>query len=327
MYAVLLTIVTALYAIILVDFSFLFKDISVNSDIISSAQALYSAEGAIEQALFKAKEKETSKRVQAFSRARGTLPESKADFLTYNKGALAGYLNLQMNLTDADLLASEGFNPNNQAVRQGVFWGTGETPDEQDQKALYGLEPVRFKSFAIRNTEENFNKITFEYNKGSSETSDLLFEVISFPREGDPLNFLTFKDLKENPDFNPIQRAVLNTKDGFSSVAGPGGIKFASASLATGYNKAIEIIGFQSLSKNYIIQFQTLDNKPIQYKIQAYLQNAPVPIAPPGVMQTVDVIGGTTNGLFQRIKFQRQTEEGLMPGLNFAHFVDGDLHK
>jgi len=45
------------------------------------------------------------------------------------------------------------------------------------------------------------------------------------------------------------------------------------------------------------------------------------------MMQTIDIIGATPTGLYQRVKFQRQTEEEIQPGLNFVHFGDEAIHK
>ena len=87
----------------------------------------------------------------------------------------------------------------------------------------------------------------------------------------------------------------------------------------------LEISGFQPINRNYILHFQTLDNQPIHFKISAFFQNQSVML--PNLLQTVDIIGATSTGLYQRVKIQRQAEEGILPGLNFAHFSDGPIHK
>lgn len=331
MYAILITIMAAIYSIILVDFSILFQDISVNADVIASTQAFYTAEGVIEKALKESKGGHPADSVKKFLEAKDNLKISDDYFSDYNLGAEAGYFNLSLGLSESDLMAAEGFDQNNQAVKEGVYLASGTALDE---KSIYGLEPRSFKTFAIREVENQntFNEIIFEYNR-RSESSKVLLEIFAFPANGTSIDFQDFTQQKNNPENNVINRVVINTKD--SSLDGktfsfPNGQNF-NVKFDAGigdYKNRIIVNGFQPTGinqKNYLIQFQTLDNNPVHYKLSAFNQGNAVVL--PNHMQTLDVIGATTNGLFQRVKFQRETEEGILPGLNFAHFSNQSIRK
>lgn len=331
MYSIIISIAVVIYSVILVDFNLLFKDISVNNDVIASTQAFYTAEGVIEKSLATVNEQEASKRIESFLESQKTLRISEDYFNDYNLGAEAGYLNLQFGLAESDLMAEEALSKNNRAVQSGVYLADAKL---LDNASIYGLEPRRFKSFIIRevSNENNFDKIQFDYNL-KSEDSEVILEIFAFPREGENLNFKSFADLEASLNNNVIHKVTVNTADptmnGKTLNLGNGQSLTVRLNSGAGeYKNSISVSVFQPIGpngKNYIIQYQTLDNEAIHYRLSAFRNAKPVVL--PNVMQTIDVLGVTTNGLFQRIKFQRETEESLLPGLNFVHFSNQNLHK
>jgi len=328
MYAILVSIALAIYSLILIDFSLLFQEISVNADMMTSVQALYTAEGAAEASLSMISTKDVSQRNIEFLKERAISSNgSDVEFLTYNEGANTFSVNRKMNLDASDLSASDAFYENNRTVKNGIYLANGQT---LDRKTYYGLEPLRAKGFALREVDnnDNFNEIAFEYNQGS-ENSDLVFEVFAFPREGSNIDFLDFDDLK-NGLSSSVKRIVINTRDSSLSgrifpVDGAPSIQVNFGGKMGDYKDQIRISGFQPLENNYVLHFQTLDNAPTHFKLNAFYQNQPAML--PNMLQTIDVIGATSTGLYQRIKIQRQSEESILPGLNFVHFSDGAINK
>ena len=332
MYAILVSIALGIYSLILVDFSLLFQEISVNSDMLTSVQALYSAEGAIESSFGIIGTSDKAMRNIHFKGEGSFEPnEDNESFLQYNEEIDSFYIKRQMSLNEQDLNAAKAFNPNNKVVKSDAYLADGQT---LDQKAYYGLEPLKARGFVLRETsvENNFNEIAFEYNQGE-ESSGLVFEVFIFPKEGELVDFSSFQDLKTSSErpagTTSVKRIVLNTKDasqsGESYETGGQPLVVRFDGNVTNYKNVVSIHGFQPLDNNYIIHFQTLDNKPTHFKLAAFYQNVAVML--PTMMQTIDVIGATPTGLYQRIKVQRQSEEGIMPGLNFVHFSDSSIHK
>ena len=327
MYAILVSIALAIYTLILVDFSLLFNEISVNADIVTATQALYSAEGAIESTLSVVGDSNSFYRNLVFKDEADNETNNQNDmFLTYNEEANSFYLKRQMKLNESDLNVADAFNPNNRTVRSEAYLSDGQS---MDQKSYYGLEPRSARGFVLRETpyENNFNEIIFEYDK-DDEASDIVFEVFTFPREGGDVDFQNFENIK-NGFPQSVGRVVINTRDSsqdgytFLNAGYPLSVDFGGYS--TGYNKQIRISGFNPINQNYILHFQTLDNQPIHFKLAATYQGQPVML--PSMMQAIDVIGATQTGLYQRVKFQRETEEDIMPGLNFVHFSDGQINK
>jgi hypothetical protein len=327
MYAILVSIALAMYALILTDFSLLFHEISVNADIVTSTQALYTAEGVIESTFNVINEADASRRNIKFLLEKGITPnERNESYLPYNEESDSFYIKRSMSLSGPDLNAAEAFDPNNRVVKSGAFLVDGQT---LDKTAFYGLEPLKARGFVLRETDTdgNFNEISFEYNQ-NGENSDLLFEIFAFPREGGEITFLDFESLKAGYE-SSVKRIVINTRDssqnGMSYITNDQPLTVHFGGYSGNYGNQIRISGFQPLNSNYIIHFQTLDNNPVHFKLAAFYQNQPVML--PDMMQTIDVIGVTPTALYQRVKMQRQTEEGILPGLNFVHFSDGPINK
>ncbi|MBU0577439.1 hypothetical protein KJ742_02480 [Patescibacteria group bacterium] len=327
MYAILVSIALALYTLILIDFGLLFQEISVNADILSSAQALYSAEGAIEASFGIVGTGDNANRNIKFLTEKDiSVNDQIEEFLPYNEESNSFYIEREMGLSANDLNTADAYNPNNRIVTSSAYLADGQT---LDQKAFYGLEPRSAKAFVLReiSMEDNFNEIAFEYNQ-DHENSELLFEIFVFPREGAMISFLDFDSLKYGFE-SSVQRISVNTQDesqngmNFPTSDQPISVNFGG--YVEGYDDQIRVSGFQPLNNNYIIYFQTLDNVPVHYKLSASYQNQPVAL--PNMMQIIDVIGATSTGLYQRVKVQRQAEEGIMPGLNFVHFSDSSINK
>jgi len=295
MYAILISIALAIYSVILADFSVFLQEMSSNNEVITSAQAFYSAEGAAEFTLASAGRGEISERNLKFKDEKGnTVDDRNSTFLPYNEGADSGYLARKMIVTDKDL-------------------------------SFTSLEPTASRAFALRETpnENNFNELRLDFNEGA-EGSDLLFEIFIFPREGSALAFPTFEALK-NDAIGPVHRISINSRDATLDGKTLEGLTIYFSPSSAPFKNQISVAGFQPIAQNYLIRFQTLDNKPVHHKLSAWFQNAPV--AMPSLSQTVDVIGSTPSGLYQRVKVQRLTEEGLKPGLGFTLFSDGPIRK
>lgn len=323
MYAILVSIALAIYSLILIDFTLLFQEISVNADMITSTQALYTAEGALENTFSIIGTADLANRNIQFINEKEINANNQGDeYLFYNEGANSFYIDRKLSLDESDMNVADGFNLNNRAVTSGAYLSDGQT---MDQKSYYGLEPQKSRSFVLREVdmEDLFSEIGFEYGQGL-ESSDLLFEVFIFPREGSDIIFSDFETLKNSPETSQMKRVVINTRDVYSTGLG-GDLTVHSNTISGNYKNEITISGFRPLDFNYILRFQTLDNEPIHFKLYAKYNGQYVML--PNMMQTIDVIGATSTGLYQRVKLQRQTEEGLMSGLNFAHFSDGDIYK
>jgi len=324
MYAILVSIALAIYTIILVDFSLLFQEMSVNADMLTSTQALYEAEGAVESTFSMIGQGDLITRNLRFRSEMNSGPSGLGEGdLLYNELAESFFVQRDLSLAAADLTASGAYTESNRVVRSAAYLAEGQT---LDQKAYYGLEPRAARGFAFREVDanDNFNEITLEYS-ASGEDSELLFEVFIFPREGASIDFLDFESLKN--DFEgPVKRIVINTKDASQNGVPISGtlMKPEFGSQSGDYTRYINISGFEPLSKNYLLHFQTLDNEPVYYKLSAKLGQ---PVALPNMMQTIDIIGATNTGLYQRVKYQRQTEEEIQPGLSFVHFSDQAVNK
>lgn len=327
MYSILISIALAAYALILVDFTLLFQEMSVNADMLSSTQALYSAESAVEKSFMASGSFDLASRNVRFMSEKDILSNNAmGEFLIYNEGIDSNYLERKMSLSGADLKFADGFSPENRSVKSNVYLMNGES---LNQKVIYGLESKKSGSFTLREVEveKNFNDLVFEYNTGD-ENSELLFEVFVYPREGSDLDFLSFDQIKAGFE-QSVKRVVINTADAsqdgktFLTNGQPLIVHFGGGS--GNYKNQIVVSGFQPINNNYNVRFQTLNNRPIHFKMTALYQNRLVML--PNLMQTIDVIGSTPTGLYQRVKMQRQTEEGLLPGLNFVHFSDAPIHK
>ncbi len=323
MYAILISIALAIYSLILIDFTLLFQEISVNADVVTSTQALYAAEGALENTFSIVGTSDLANiNIKFINEKEISVNNQSDEYLLYNEGANSFYINRQLSLDESDMSVADGFNPDNRVVTSGAYLSDGQT---MDQKSYYGLEPQKSRSFVLREVdmEDLFSEIGFEYNQGT-ENSELLFEVFISPREGSDIVFSDFETLKNSPEASQMKRVVINTKDIYSTGLGED-LTVHSNVISGNYKNEITISGFRSWDFNYILRFQTLNNEPIHFKL--YAKNNGQYVMLPNMMQTIDIIGATSTGLYQRIKLQRQAEEGLMPGLNFTHFSDGDVHK
>lgn len=327
MYAILASIALALYSMILVDFSLLYQEMAVNADMLTATQALYTAEGTAEATFADIGQGDLANRNLRFADAMQNETNGIGDaYLPYNEGADSFYIQRDLSLNDADLKASDGYVAGNRAVKSSAYLSNGQT---LDQEAFYGLEPRAAGGFAFREVkdEDNFNVIIFDYGE-PGEDSEMLFEVFVFPREGAEIDFKNFEKLKEG-EKSSVQRIVINTKDesqnGVPPTDGPLLTPTFGASEGGDFGKQIRISGFSPLTSNYILHFQTLDNMPINYRLTAESQGVKAKL--PSMLQTIDVIGATPTGLYQRVKVQRGSEAEIQPGLNFVHFSDGPVNK
>ncbi len=324
MYAILISAALAIYSVILVDFSVLYKEISVNNDLLTSTQALYTAEGAIENTVGLIGENDiTVSNIKFLDEAGDSMNFESDRFLEYNEGIDLFYIQRKLTLDAPSLDSAEAVHQNNRVTS---YLADGQA---LDQKAYYGLEPRKAKGFVIRevDVESNFNEIQFDFNQGVDD-SELLFEVFVLPKENDGISFQNFQTLRDDPTSNPIKRISINTLDSSSHglVFGSGLPLSVDVRDSSGqYNKSLTISGFQPMLNNYILYFQTLNNKPTHFKLAANYNGDTVVL--PNMMQTIDVIGATPTGLYSRVKYQRQSEEGIAPGLNFVHFTRQSLIK
>jgi hypothetical protein len=327
MYAILISMALAAYSMILVDFSMLFQDMSVNADMITSTQALYTAEGAVEKSfLLSSSANSVDRNIQFAIEKANTANDKNSAFLSYNEGTDSFYIGRKMDMNEADQNTADALNTNNRIVKDNTY----QTADGSlDGGMIYGLEASKARSFVLReiNMDQNFNDISFSYNQ-SNENSDILFEIFVFPRENSDIDFLNFDSIK-NGFSQSVKKIVINTKDAsmngrsFDTGSLPLTVNFGGSNGS--YNNQLRISGFQPINNNYILHFQTVDNGAIHYRINALYNNEVVML--PNLMQTVDVIGATPTGLYQRVKIQRQSEEGILPGLNFVLFSNGPINK
>jgi|GEM_PF-2758933 len=334
MYAILASIALAIYSIILVDFSLLFQEMSVNADMLTSTQALYTAEGVAESTFADIGLGELTTRNMRFTSIADQMKASDSNLgvplLPYNEGVESFYIQRKLSLSEDDLKASDGYMLSNRAVTSSAYSASAHLAEglALEKKAYYGLEKRSAGGFAFRQVDNanDFNSIEFNYGQ-AGEDPQMLFEIFVFPREGFPIDFRTFDQLKEDRESSSVKRFVINTRDDSQSGVPMNGsmIKPDFVISKAGYAKQITVSGFEPLKNNYILHFQTLDNKPVLYKLTANSNAGPVML--PSMMQTIDVIGATPTGLYQRIKVQRQTEQEILPGLNFAHFSDGAINK
>lgn len=325
MYAILVSIALAAYSLVLLDFTMLFHEMSANADMISSTQALYTAESVADYTFLQANSNHPALNNKKFI-AESAKQNYGDDFLYYNEGIQSSYINRNLSLKAEDLSIADSFVDQNRVIRQDTYKNNKSI---LDPNVLYALEPKKSASYVIRETksEDSFNTIVIEYNT-AVENSDLLFEVFSFPREGSPVKFLDFKSIKEGQS-QSVEKMAINTKDQSTNFLTAGSQNFSVQfinSSSSEYKNKLVISGFNPFYSNYQIRFQTLNNSSIHYKIYASA-NGFEKVFLPGIMQTVDVIGVTPTALFQRVKIQRQTEEALQPGLNFVHFSNTTIHK
>ncbi len=327
MYAILISFALAIYTIILVDFSFLYKEISANNDLLTSTQVLYTAEGAVENAVRVIGDQDLTLTNLAFMKeAANRENTSKNDFLEYGTGIETSYLKRNLTLNHPSLNPSAMTPINSHDTVSGIYLSSPQTLDEY---AYQSLEPKKAKGFVLREIapENNFNEIHFDFNQ-KQEASELVLDIFAFPKEGNEIDFQDFETLKNNPESNSVKRISINTLDPATHGFGfKGGLplKTEIRSSKGAYKRSLILSGFQPLENNYLLHFQTLDNHPTHFKLAAFYQGKPVVL--PNFMQTLDLIGATSTGLYQRVKFQREAEEGIAPGLNFVHFSDEDLIK
>jgi len=328
MYAILISAALAIYSIILVDFAVLYQEIAVNNDLLTSTQALYTAEGAIENTVgLIGRNDVTVSNIKFLDEADNAINDDYEKFLEYNEGIDSFYIKRKLTLDAPSLDTAEAVHEKSRVTYSGAYLADGQA---LDQKAYYGLEPRKSKGFVIREVsdESNFNEIKFDFNQASDD-SELLFEVFVLPKDGAGISFQDFQTLRDDPTSNPIKRISINTLDSaihgkaFGTGAIPLTVDVLSGSAT--YKKSLRITGFQPMQNNYILYFQTLDNEPTHFKLAASNQDKTVTL--PSMMQTIDVIGATPTGLYSRVKYQRQSEEGIAPGLNFVHFTQQSLIK
>lgn len=332
MYALLVALALALYSMILIDFSQVFAEFSVQADLLASTQAFYAAEGEMERTWHAVETGEISQKNILFLQESEAAPiQSEEDFLTYNQGASSYYTGKTLNSAGEDLNAASAFHPHQKDVQQGLYLAEGQT---LDQLAYYGLEPRKEKTFAFREVavEHNFNELVLAYNQNEEEEG-LVVDVFQFPQEEDGINFLSlenlnFEDLEGGLE-SPVKRLVINTHDetqhGTPLTLGSNLLTAHFGNDDLNYNNTLNLSGFQLNNHNYLIRFQTLQNSPIHFKLSANYQGEPIPL--PSMNQTLDVIGVAQPAVYQRIKMQTQVDPGLMPGLGFAVFSDGPIHK
>ena len=323
MYSIMISFALAIYTIILVEASFLYKEISTQGDLLTSAQAYYSAEGAIEKTVATLGDQDLTEVNLAFLREEQNADhETSEDFLDYGQGIDSSYLSRVMTV-DQPFLHQTQLTSAPKSPAQN-FMGNEEI---YVPFSYFALEPAAAKGFFIREVpaDKNFNEIRFDFSS-DSENEEVLVDVFSFPKQGQSINFHNFEQLKKDAALNSIKRFSINTKNASSFSNGEDGmLTFHVQTGKSSFQKSLSISGFQPLQNNYFFHFQTLKNKPIHFQLMAAYQNKPVVL--PGLMQSIEVFGSTSTGLYQRVRFQREAEEGIGPGLNFAHFSDGDIIK
>ena len=112
MYAILVALALALYSMILIDFSGLFHEFSVQADVLASTQALYAAEGEMERTWQAVQTGEIAQRNTVFLEQGLRAPiASEEDFLTYNQGASSYYTGKTLNSAGEGLNAAGAFYP------------------------------------------------------------------------------------------------------------------------------------------------------------------------------------------------------------------------
>ncbi|MBN1259018.1 hypothetical protein JXA05_04655 [Candidatus Peregrinibacteria bacterium] len=327
MYAIAVSIALALYTVILVDFGLVFHEISVNTDVVTASQALYTAEGAAEYTLWATASDAAGDKASRNIKFTDD-QETQMVFLEFNEDAQSAYMAKELTLNHPDLQVSDAYNALNRSVRSKAY-----LTEEKilDPFSYYGFEPVKAGGFIFRevNAGTYFNELNLDYRfEEGAQDGGILFEIFAFPREGSALVFDRFKSLKDFPESSLIQRVVINTAALTSNTLSAGGHTFtvnASGSALGEYSKTVNVRGFAPSGYNYIIRFQTLNNKPVTYRLSA--KNNSGPVALPNLLQTVDVIGTTSTGLYQRVKVQRESEENVQPGLNFVLFGNTDINK
>ncbi len=328
MYTLIISTALAIYTLVLVDVSILYKELSVSNDLLSATQALYTAEGGIEKTIADLGENHPSTSNQRFlAENQNREKQGASNFLSYQQGAESFYNRRKMNVSDSFLHTAQKTSP----LQGAPVLEARINEDEKElwsENVFYGVEAEPSRTFVIREVEieNNFNEIEFKWDQ-NSQHSEIAFEVIIFPKENTMIQLPNFEDLKNNPEKNPFKRIIINSADqSSSSFAFNTDIPLTTQFDSSKNNKkSLRIAGFNPLENNYIFHFQTLDNQPIHYQLNALNQGKAVIL--PNLMQNIDLIGGTVNGVYQRLKYQRQTEEGLAPGLNFVHFSDESIIK
>lgn len=303
MYAIVLSIVLTIYAMVVVDAGLLFKQLGVSADLITSAQAFYAAEGVLEGTLYDTYEPDRSTRNRRFSERTSSRWADSGPLFSHHLGVPVQLADRVMELNDAIAISIEN-----------------------DADELVSREPSSSFRFAIRQVplDANFNQIQFDYGRADSE---VLFEVFQFPRDGQVIDFSDFATLETNPS-STVGRMVINTKDptSFKTYSLNGATLSASISATSiEYSHSLKVSGFNPAQFDYLISFQTLDNQPISYRFRADYNNNPVPI--PSLNQSIHLTAVTSSGLYQSIQYQRRTEAALSDGLQFVHFSDQSIHK
>jgi len=308
MYVILTSMALAIYTLILVDFSQFHQELSLHGDLITSAQAFYAAESGVELSLSTLGDQEidaANKAFYALSNDRSFLEDEGG--LTYQEGVKASLISKKLSLN------------------QGQLW-----PAQESSKGVFqSNEPLASRGFSIREIppESNFNELHFSFNQ-ADETSEVALDIFEFPKSGSPIDFANFQMLKDSPEGYDIKRLTINTQDSYSSNISLSQTLSLSVQMSSGggnFKRNVVINGFEPLENNYLLYFQSLDNAPIHFELAAFHQAEPVVL--PGMFQTVDILASTPTGLFQRVSFQRESEELLVPGLNFVHFSDQAIHK
>lgn len=324
MYSIIISFALAIYTIILLEASFLYKEISTQTDLLTSAQAYYSAEGVIEKTVATIGDQDLTEVNLAFLReGKNVDHEVDENFLDYGQGIDSSYIGRTMRVDQPFLHQVQLVNKPKTSLYNNSFTHTLAN----DLFSYLALEPKAAKGFFIREVpaDKNFNELRFDFDR-NSEDEELLVDVFIFPKQGQSINFHNFEELKNDPALNSIKRFSINTKNASSFFnAEDGMLTFHLQAGKYGFQKSLSISGFQPLQNNYFFHFQTLKNQPIHFQLIASYQNKPVVL--PGLMQSIEVVGSTPTGLYQRVRFQREAEEGIGPGLNFVHFSDGDIVK
>lgn len=324
MYSIMISFALAIYTIILIEASFLYKEISTQTDLLTSAQAYYSAEGAIEKTVATIGDQDLTEVNLAFLReGKNADHEASEDFLDYGQGIDSPYIGRAMWVNQSFFHQDQLVNKSQAPLDKNSFTHAVAT----EPLSYLALEPKAAKGFFIREVpaDKNFNELRFDFDR-DLEDEEVLVDVFVFPKQGQPINFQNFEQLKTDPALNSVKRFSVNTKNASSFSNGEDGmLTFHVQTPKNSFQKSLSISGFQPLQKNYFVHFQTLKNQPIHFQLAAAYQTRPVVL--PGLMQSIEVVGSTPTGLYQRVRFQREAEEGVGPGLNFAHFSDGDIIK
>jgi len=289
MYTLLISTAIAIYTLVLVDVSILYKELSVNNDSLSSTQALYTAEGAIEKTIANMGSNHLSLSNKVFlNESNDREQNTQSEFIEYNKGVIAFYNKRRMSLNQPFLHSLEKINSTQSA--KNIRLAKKDT--SASRQAFYGLEAQASQSFSIREVsiENDFNEIEFQWNQ-NSQNAEVSFEIIIFPKEGESIELPSFEELKNNPEKNPFKRIIINSSDKKAASFAFNDQIPLTIKLDTNpkdYKRSLNIIGFKPLENNYLLRFQTLSNQAIHYQINALHQGEKIVL--PNLMQNIDLI-------------------------------------